>query len=163
MVSPALVIMASGSSILSVDGSFLFIFLLIICLIFVLNRTLFRPITKILEERERLGLGRSIEAQRMLKQSDERARNYESQIRAARSAAYQQLEARRRELKSQRQQLLTQARREAEAQIAAARQEIADQSTSARTTLERDAHGMAASISFQLLRRPVAPGGIDAS
>ncbi|MEP7270817.1 MAG: hypothetical protein ABI882_04905 [Acidobacteriota bacterium] len=162
MVSPAIVILASGSSILSIDGSFLFIFVLIICLIFVLNRTLFRPITKILEDRDRLGVGRSLEAQRMLKQSEERTRDYEARIRAARSAAYKQVEARRRELKAQRQELMAQAKRQAEVQIAAARQQIADQAAIARATLEGDAREMAAGISAQLLRRPVVPGGVGA-
>lgn len=163
MISPALVILASGNSILSIDGSFLFVFVLIICLIFILNRTLFRPITNILEERERLGIGRSAEARRLLKEADERARNYEAQIRAARAAAYQQVEARRREMKIQRQNLMAAAKKDAEAQIAAARAEIVAQSNTARSTLEHDAREMAANISSQLLRRPVTQGGIDAS
>ena len=162
-MSAAPVILASGNSILSVDGSFLFIFLLIVLLIFVLNRTLFSPINLILEERERLGVGRSLEAQRMLKEAEERTRNYESQIRAARAAAYQQIEARRRELKARRLELLAAARKDAEAELAKARVEIAAQATAARSTLEHDAREMAANISVQLLRRPVAPGGIGAS
>ena len=134
-MNSAPVILASGNSILSVDGSFLFIFLLIILRIFVINRTLFRPIT----------------------------RDYESHIRAARAAAYQQMEARRRELKAHRLELLAAARKEAEAQLASARTEIAAQSAAARSTLEKDAREMAANISTQLLRRPVSPGGIGAS
>lgn len=162
MVSPAIIILASGNSILAVDGSFLLIFVLILFLIFVLNRTLFRPINAILEERERLGVGRSAEAQRMLKESEERTRAYESQVRAARAAAYQQVEAKRRELKAQRQELMLQAKKEAEAQINAARQQILDQAARARATLESDAREMAAGISSQLLKRPVAPGGVGA-
>jgi F-type H+-transporting ATPase subunit b len=162
-MSSAPVILASGNSILSIDGSFLFIFLLIILLIFVLNQTLFRPVNHILEERERLGLGRSLEAQRMLKEAEQRTRNYESQIRAARATVYQQIEARRRELKASRLELLAAARKDAEAQLASARNEIASQADAARSSLERDAREMAENISAQLLRRPVSPGGIGAS
>lgn len=157
------VILASGNSILSIDGSFLFIFLLILLLIFVLNQTLFRPVNQILEERERLGAGRSLEAQRMLKDAEERTRSYEAQIRTARAAVYQQIEARRRELKSRRLDLLAAARKEAENELAKARNEIAAQSDAARSSLERDARVMAENISAQLLRRPVSPGGIGAS
>ena len=148
---------AAGNSILSIDGSFLFVFISVICLIFILNRTLFRPIKQVLEERERLGIGRSKEAKLMLGQVDEQVRTYDGQIRAARAAAYQQVEARRRELKARRQQLVAEAKKEAEAQIAAAREEVSKQAAAARATLETDAKVLAASISSQILKRPVAP------
>ena len=162
-MTSAPVILASGNSILSIDGSFLFIFLLVILLIFVLNQTLFRPINTILQERERLGLGRSLEAQRMLKQAEERTRDYESQIRSARASVYPQIEAGRREIKAQRLDLLAAARKDAEAELSQARNEITAQTDAARSSLERDARDMAANISAQLLRRPVSPGGIGAS
>ncbi len=55
-----------ADNILSIDGSFLFIFILILCLIFVLNATLFRPINQVLEDRERLSSGRIVEYTRPL-------------------------------------------------------------------------------------------------
>ena len=162
MSPPNVVLAAAGNSILTIDGSFLFVFISVICLIFILNRTLFRPIKKVLEERERLGIGRSKEAKLMLGQVDERVRGYEAKIRAARSAAYQQVEARRRELKASRQQLLAEAKKQAEAQIAAAREDVSRQAAAAHATLEADAKGLAASISSRILNRPVAPGRVEA-
>src|SRR5437016_8005632 len=97
-----------ADNILSIDGSFLFIFVLILCLIFVLNATLFRPINQVLDERERLSSGRMSEAQRLLAQYDERLRRYEEQIRATRAESYQRLEARRREALASRQEALAQ-------------------------------------------------------
>lgn len=158
----ATIIGLAGSSILSIDGSFLLIFASVFLLIFVLNRTLFLPITRILEEREKLGLGRSAEARKLLKEAEERARNYETLIRAAHAAAYRQVEDRRRGLKLERQRLLAQEKSAVEAQIAAARREIAQQARAARARLEEDARSIAASISSQLLKRPVAPGGTRA-
>ncbi|HYW70183.1 MAG TPA: hypothetical protein VE961_04070, partial [Pyrinomonadaceae bacterium] len=58
--------LALAGSVLSIDGSFLFIFFSILLLIYVLNRTLFKPINQVLDERERLGAGRISEARRML-------------------------------------------------------------------------------------------------
>ena len=157
MSPPNVVLAAAGNSILSIDGSFLLVFISVICLIFILNRTLFRPITKVLEERERLGVGRSKEAKLMLGQVDEQVRAFDAQIRAARATAYQQAEAGRRELKARRQQLVAEAKKQAEAQIAVAREEVSKQATAARATLEADAKVLAASISSQILKRPVAP------
>ena len=156
------VLAAAGNSILSIDGSFLFVFISVICLIFILNRTLFRPIKQVLEERERLGIGRSKEAKLMLGQVEERVRSYEAQIRTARATAYQQVEARRRELKARRQQLMAEAKKQAEAQIAAAREEVSRQAAAARAALEADARGLATSISSRILKRPVAPGRVEA-
>ena len=162
MSPPNVVLAAAGNSILTIDGSFLFVFISVICLIFILNRTLFRPIKRVLEERERLGIGRSKEAKMMLGQVDERARSYEAKIRAARAAAYQRVEARRRELKASRQQLVAEAKKQAEAQIAAAREDVSRQADAARATLEADAKGLAAGISSQILNRPVAPDRVEA-
>jgi F-type H+-transporting ATPase subunit b len=162
MSPPNVVLAAAGDSILTIDGSFLFVFISVIFLIFILNRTLFRPIKRVLEERERLGIGRSKEAKMMLGQVDERVGSYEAKIRAARAAAYQRVEARRRELKASRQQLVAEAKKQAEAQIAAAREDVSRQAASARATLEADAKGLAAGISSQILNRPVAPGRVEA-
>jgi len=157
MSPPNVVLAAAGNSILSIDGSFLLVFISVICLIFILNRTLFRPIKQVLEERERLGMGRSKEAKLMLGDVEERVRTYDAQIRAARATAYQQAEARRRELKARRQQLVAEAKKQAEAQIAVAREEVSKQANAARAALEADAKVLAASISSQILKRPVAP------
>ena len=55
--TPFLVFLLAGS-VISVDGSFLVIFISILLLVFILNRTLFAPINQVLDERERLGAGR---------------------------------------------------------------------------------------------------------
>ena len=152
-----------ADNILSIDGSFLFIFVLIFALIFVLNATLFRPINRVLDERERLSGGRLSEAHRMLAEYDERVGRYEEQVRAARAESYQRLEAERRRALAARQELIGRAKAEAEGQLGVAKQEIADQSGQARAHLEGEARAMAASISSQILQRPVtAPGGIGA-
>ena len=79
--------LALAGNVLSIDGSFLFVFVSIFVLIFVLNRTLFKPINRVLDERERLGVGRLAEAQRLLAQYEERLAGYEEQLRAARAEA----------------------------------------------------------------------------
>jgi F-type H+-transporting ATPase subunit b len=154
-VTLALIVLLQ-SNVLSLDGSFLFIFISILCLIFILNHTLFKPINAILEERERLGVGRIEEARQLLAKYDERLQAYEVQIRRARAEAYQQLEAQRRATLAARQELLTQVRNENAVQIAAAKSELARQVEVARHNLLTEARAMAATISTQILHRPVA-------
>lgn len=150
----AFILLLEGS-VISIDGSFLFIFISILLLIFILNRTLFAPINKVLDEREHLGAGRLHEAKNLLKQYDEKLNHYEQQIRQARAGAYQELETQRKEALTARQQLLDQVKQETATQLNAAKDEIAQQSVTARQTLENEARSMAATISSQILKRPV--------
>lgn len=152
-------VLALAGSVLSIDGSFLFIFFSIILLIFILNRTLFKPINQILDERERLGAGRMAEAKQMLARYEERLTGYEEQIRVARAEAYQHLEGQRKESLAERQEMVSQVKAETSAQIEAARAEIEKQVETAKQNLEGEARAMAATISSRLLNRPVGGGG----
>lgn len=164
MTNPALIFLALAENILSIDGSFLFLFILIICLIFILNATLFKPINKILAERERLSSGRMTEAQKLLTQHSERLKRYEDQMRSARDEAWQMLEARRKQALTAQQETMAQARSAATGQLNLAKAEITAQSEIARQKLEQDARAMAVSISSSILQRPVtSPEGISAS
>jgi F-type H+-transporting ATPase subunit b len=151
-------ILAFAGSVLDLDGSFLFIFMMILLLIWVLNRTLFKPINQVLDERESLGAGRLGEARQLLKQYEERLGRYEEQLRAARAEAYQQMEAYRREEQALRQEMIAQVKSENARQISAAREEIAKQADSARQNLENEAREMAATITSQILHRKVGSG-----
>jgi len=150
---------ALAESVLSIDGSFLFIFFSIFLLIYILNHTLFKPINKVLEERERLGAGRIGEARRMLGEYEERLKRYESRLREARGDAYQLMESERREAALKRQRMIAEIKAETTAQIDAARQEIAKQAAGAKQSLEKEARAMAVTISSQILRRSVSAGG----
>jgi len=148
-----------AESVLSIDGSFLFIFISILLLIFILNRTLFKPINQVLDERERLGAGQIGAARRMLAEYEERLKRYESQLREARGEAYRHLEAERREAALARQRMIAEVKAETTAQIDAAKREIAKQAERASQNLENEARAMAATISSQILRRPVSAEG----
>lgn len=154
-----MIVLALAGSVLAIDGSFLFIFISIICLIYILNRTLFKPINQVLDERERLGVGRLAEAKKLLAQHEERLNRVEEQLRAARAEAYQNLEAQRREAQSVRLALVAEVKAEAVQQVTAAKEELTRQAEAARQSLESEARAMAATISSQILHRPVSAGG----
>lgn len=159
MTSLAIILLAEN--ILAIDGSFLFVFISILLLIFILNATLFRPINKVLEEREKMTGGTSHEARDLLKEYEKKAMLYEDGIRNARYEAYQYAEAQRREALAERQDLIAQVKTEAASQIERAKQEIGQQAEGAQTQLEKDTLAMAATISASILHRPVnAPEGI---
>jgi F-type H+-transporting ATPase subunit b len=152
-------VLALAENVLSIDGSFLFVFISIFILIFVLNRTLFKPINQVLEERERLGLGRLKEARHLLVEYEQRLKSYEEQLRSARSEAYQFLEVQRREAQASRQRMIAEVKAETAEQINDVKQDLAKQAEKAKQSLENEARAMAAVISSQILHRPVSIGG----
>ncbi len=159
MMSFAVLLLAEN--ILAIDGSFLFAFISILLLIFILNATLFRPINKVLEDREKMSGGASHEAKDLIKEYDRKVMLYEDGIRNARHEAYQYAEAQRRAALADREDFMAQAKAEVTTQIEAAKQEIGNQVTGARTSLEKEALAMAAKVSSSILHRPVnAPEGI---
>lgn len=154
-----MIVLALAGSVLSIDGSFLVVFISIFVLIFILNRTLFKPINQVLDERERLGAGRMSEARQLLVRYDERLNEYEQQIQTARAEAYQFMEAQRREAQSARASMIAEVKSETAAQITVVREEISKQTESAKSSLENEARAMAGVISSQILNRPVGAGG----
>lgn len=154
-----MIVLALAGSVLSIDGSFLVVFISIFVLIFILNRTLFKPINQILDERNHLGAGRMAEAKQLLAQYEERLGKYEQQIQSARAEAYQFMETQRREAQSSRAEMIAQVKDETAKQVAAARADISKQTEAAKANLEGEARAMAGVISSQILRRPVSAGG----
>lgn len=158
MLNLALIFLSEN--ILAIDGSFLFVFVSIILLIFILNATLFKPINKILEERDGLSGGTSHEAKRLLKEYEQKVNRYENGIRGARNEAYQMAENVRKDVLARRQEAVTAAKAEVTAQIESVKKEIGANAAAAQASLEKDARSMAASITSNLLHRPVnAPEG----
>jgi F-type H+-transporting ATPase subunit b len=137
------------------DGSLLFVLILFLVLVPILNRILFKPITRVLDERERLTSGSSNEAHAILNTIDHRLAEYEEGIRGARSEGYRVIESRRTAANAERQQQIDAAKADAEAKIAAARGQIGADADAARVTLESDAREIADRISSTVLGRAV--------
>lgn len=154
-----MIVLALAGSVLSIDGSFLVVFISIFVLIFILNRTLFKPINQVLDERERLGAGRMTEARQLMAQYEDRLGKYEQQVQSARAEAYQFMETQRREAQASRAEMLAQVKAETAKHVAAAREDISKQTEAAKANLEGEARAMAAVISSQILHRPISAGG----
>src|ERR1041385_9071118 len=88
------------------DGTLIFHIVIILVMVFVLNTTLFKPINRILEERERRTRGRSGEAHDILQRVEEKMTLYERTLREARASGYQLMEQERASALSERQSRL---------------------------------------------------------
>ena len=135
------------------DGTLVLHIAIIITMVFALNRLLFRPVNRILDERERRTRGRSDEAHEIIRRVKESLLQYENSLRQARAESYRLLEQQQSEASGERQRKVVVVRKELEEEIEERKREIQAQADDARVTLEGEARRAAASISSQVLRK----------
>ncbi len=142
------------------DGTLILHIVIILVMVFVLNATLFKPINRILEEREKRTRGRSGEAQDILRRVDEKLAHYENTLREARAEGYRLMERERAAAMSERQTKLNAVREEVNRLIAEEKESIYAQADEARASLEKDARRIAADIGAQILHRPISDAAV---
>lgn len=137
------------------DGTIFLHIAIILVMVFLLNRVLFRPVGQVLAERESHTHGRTNEAHETVRRAEESMSRYERALREARAEGYQVLERQQAEAAEERRRRLSQVREEVESAVAEQRRVITEQSEAARQSLEAEARRAAAIISAQVLGRPV--------
>lgn len=137
------------------DGTLFVHIAIILLMVFILNRTLFRPVNRVLEERGRRTHGRSDEAKKTIERVHESSLRYDRMLREARVESYHTMERHRAEAMNERQQRLAVVREEVSSSIEQEKKSIGDQTAEARATLEGEARRVAASVSAQILGRSV--------
>ncbi|CAN5595158.1 hypothetical protein BH18ACI1_BH18ACI1_15660 [soil metagenome] len=134
------------------EGTMFIHIALILLMIWVLNRTFFRPINRLLQARERNKGGRSSEAQDILKQVEEKQSRYNEAMLRARSEGYQLIEAERSAAVNQRQEKISTIKEEAAQKVAQEKQELDRQAEEARAVIAVEAEQMAEKISSNILK-----------
>ena len=136
------------------DGTLLVHLVLVVVMVVVLNRTLLKPINRILSDREREVTGRLREAEAMAAESQEKLNQYNETLREARTTGYKLLEKERAEGLKDKEQKLRQSRDELSKQVYAQVQQIRSQEEAVKGELEGQAATIGNLISSQVLRRP---------
>jgi F-type H+-transporting ATPase subunit b len=138
------------------DGTLIFHLILIILMVAILNATLLKPINRVLEERERRTRGRLSEAQTVISKVDEKMREFERQLREARSEGYSLLEHERAALSTSREQKLTELRSESAELLTKEKDRLAAEAQQVQETLKAESQSLAREISQHILRRPIS-------
>lgn len=118
-----------------------------------LNRILFGPFARIMQEREKLTIGRIEEADRLAARAEQLSRDYETRIRNEKFENYRRQEERRNEALTRRAAAIAETRKRAEQMIVQGRSEISRQVETAKASLGVEAQDIAALISRQILGR----------
>ena len=144
---------AEGSPIELIPNGTLFIHIaLILLMIWILNRTFFRPITKILDARDKNKGGKSGEAQEILQQVDTKLAKYDSTMRDARSESYNLVETERNAATADRQTRLESVKTKVAKKLETEKATIQTQTEQARLEIATEASKMAEKISSSILK-----------
>lgn len=160
MLAIRLLALSEGGADIYPNGSLIVIFILFILFVFLMNRLLFKPISRVLDEREALTDGAKIEARAATNRYSSRLADYEAAIRSARAEGYRKLEQERAARLDERRLHVEEAKSAASKEIEQARSEIALQTSEARSALATESRHIAEQISRSILGRTVG-GGAD--
>ena len=143
------------------DGTLILHVIIILVMVWILNKTLYKPINRILEAREKRTHGRMSEAQEILTDVSEKVSNYERQLRQARAEGYAMTEQERTLAMQERQGKLNEMREQLSESIAQEKQTIQTQVEEARVTLDGESLRIAREIGERVLDRPVGRGEVN--
>ena len=141
------------------DGTLLIHLFMVVIMVFVLNRTLFRPINRVLAEREARTSGKLDEAKNLRVELENGLARYERGLREARISAYQLVEKQRTEALRMREEQVTQVREEIRTWVTHEKVGIEHQAEEARRTIALESIQSAIQIGSQILHRPVNSTG----
>lgn len=143
------------------DGTLILHVIIILVMVWILNKTLYKPINRILEAREKRTHGRMSEAQEILTDVTEKVSNYERQLRQARAEGYALAEQERTAAMQERLGKLNEMRQQLSESIAQEKQTIQTQVEEARVTLDSESLRIAREIGARVLNRPVGGGEVN--
>jgi len=151
--------LAENSIQLVPDGTLILHVVIILVMVYVLNATLFKPINRILEARERRTKGRFSEAEEILRNVSQKLADYERALRQARSEAYAFAESERGAAMQERQKKLIEMRQQLVESMGKEKEIIQRQAEEARRILEAESRRLAREIGARVLSRPI--GGAE--
>ena len=145
--------LAEASIQLVPDGTLLLHLLMVFIMVFVLNRTLLKPINQVLSEREKQISGRRTEAQVLAAETQEKLRTYNEALHEARVDGYKLLEKERAEALKEKEEKIRAYRDEMSKEVTVQVETIQKQEQSVKEELEAQASTIGNLISSQILRR----------
>lgn len=142
----------AGSVQLIPDFSVFVHMFIILIMIYILNRTFFRPINKIIDVREKNKGGKFSKAEGILKEVSAKEDEYKKGLLEARTKSYEMIEKERSAALELKQNRLAEAKQEVAALLETELNELEQQTSSAKSAIAEEAEKMAEKISSNLLK-----------
>jgi len=126
---------------------------MVVVMVFIVNRTLLRPVNRILAEREKQIEGRLKEAEALAAETEQKLKTYNDALHAARVDGYKLLEKERADGLKEKDEKVRLQREQTSREVAAQLDNIKRQEQSVKQELETQAASISDLISAQVLRR----------
>jgi F0F1-type ATP synthase membrane subunit b/b' len=146
-------LLAESSIQLVPDGTLLIHLLMVAVMVVVLNRTLLKPINRILADREKQILGKVDEAQEISKQAEQKFADYNSALREARTEGYHLLENERAQALREKEEKVRIFKEDTKRLVTESLNVTREQEKQVQSQLEGQAETLGAMITAQILRR----------
>jgi F-type H+-transporting ATPase subunit b len=134
------------------DGTIFIHIALILLMIWVLNRTFFRPVNRVIDSREKFKNVEGGEAGSIQAEAGEKEARYNRELLDARAEGYSIIEEQHKKLVRAREKKLAETKAETDEKISAAKSEIERDAAEARSTIDSQADKLAEEIANTVLR-----------
>ncbi len=134
------------------DGSLFVHIAIILAMIWILNRTLYRPINRLIESREKNKGGHSSEAVKILNEVEAKETRYNKEMLDTRSKGYELIEKEQRRAVAAREQKLAEAKTEVAGKLEAGKAELEKLAAEAHAAIATDAEKIADRIAASILK-----------
>lgn len=132
--------------------------LIVLLFYFIMRSVFFRPLLKVMAERDARTMGAQRAGESVQAAAAEKIKQYEEALKQARAKVYMEQEAERKKLLEERAALLKDARAKAHVEVNSAKERLAGEFASAKKELESTTMQLAAEIARRLLEAPSSPG-----
>jgi F-type H+-transporting ATPase subunit b len=134
--------------------SVVFVIFAVVLLAFVLDRVLFKPLLRVMRERDTAIKSALQLAESATAKAQAASAEFDAHVTAARTDLYKQMDERRKAAEGYRNELMTKTRADVDEQLANAKAELEAQTAQARATLDQDAEQLGRDIAAKVLGRP---------
>ena len=134
------------------DGTLFIHIALILLMIWLLNRTLFRPINAVFEARENQKGGHGGEAEAILRETEEKEAKYKHALLDARTEGYELIEKEQKKAAAAREKKLAEVKAETEESFESGKADLEKERADAHTTIDAEAAKMADKITASILK-----------
>ena len=140
---------------MTLDLSVFWVIALVLVLAWTLDRTLIKPLTRVMQEREQAIASARELAESATQRAAAAAREFEEKRTEARADIFKQMDKMRQDLLGHREDILQKARIEADAAFKEASTRLSAQTEDARAQLEHDAQALGIAVAEQMLDRKI--------
>ena len=143
---------------MDLDATLFILIGIFLVLYIILRFTLFRPILRLLDERQARIEGTRKVAEELRERAEEAAREYQALLKEARAKGAELKLSLRQEGQRLERQLVDEVHRETEAQLSAGKAELQAEAERATAQVQREVAALSREAAARLLGRPVGPG-----